>query len=261
MRRVDQDVGAELLGVGKPVVAVVRHHDRADATRLQRGHRRQADGARTDDQRQLARLDARTANVELPHRECVHHRDRVVRYAVGHLPRHHLRDQHQLAERAGRVRIVSDHVAAPRRARIRIGMLVTRMPTGKSSEQSGPWPTTSPMNSWPMTVSRSASHTNRRRGVRMVHVVHVRRADRRAERLDQQFAATRHRIGGLPHLEPAVAQHDGAHQPRSLLGGEVRRCGAHHLDQRPPVDGPDLRCHRPVAFSHRRESGRCRCSR
>jgi hypothetical protein len=46
-------------------------------------------------------------------------------------------------------------------ARIRIGMLVTRVPIGKSPEQSGPWPTTSPMNSWPMIVSRSESHTNR----------------------------------------------------------------------------------------------------
>ena len=114
--------------------------------------------------------------------------------------------------------------AAPGRARIMIGRLVTRVPSGKSPEQSGPWPTTSPMNSWPMTVSRSESHTNRVGRVRMVHVVHVRRADRRGQRLDQQFAGAGHRIGRLPNLELPVAKHHRAHQPAPpCLAGGVQR--------------------------------------
>jgi hypothetical protein len=40
------------------------------------------------------------------------------------------------------------------------GIAVTRLPTRKRSEQAGPWATTSPTNSWPITTSRSASQTN-----------------------------------------------------------------------------------------------------
>ena len=38
-----------------------------------------------------------------------------------------------------------------------IGIAVTRVPTGSSSEHSAPCATTSPTNSWPSTMSRSGS--------------------------------------------------------------------------------------------------------
>ncbi len=47
----------------------------------------------------------------------------------------------------------------------------------------------------------------------MVHVVDIGRADRGGQWLDQQFARAGHRIGGLPDLQSAVAQHHRPHQP------------------------------------------------
>ena len=52
--------------------------------------------------------------------------------------------------------------------------------------------------------------------LRRVHVVHVRGADRGAERPQQQLAGTRHRIGRLPNLEPPASQHDSTHAPPQL---------------------------------------------
>ena len=45
----------------------------------------------------------------------------------------------------------------------------------------------------------------------MVHVVHVGRADRRAERPEQQLAGPGHGIGRLAYLEPTASQHHRTH--------------------------------------------------
>lgn len=76
----------------------------------------------------------------------------------------------------------------------------------------------------------------------MVHVVHVRRADRGAERFDQQFTRAGFRIGRLAHIQLAVAQHHRPHQPAVpclltesneaavMSSTSVRRSAVHTID-------------------------------
>ena len=47
--------------------------------------------------------------------------------------------------------------------------------------------------------------------LRVIHEMHVRRADRGAQRSQQQLAGTGNRVGDLTDIEPPVAQHHSTH--------------------------------------------------
>ena len=185
--------------------------------------------------------DTRTPNVELADGECVHKRDGIVGHAVGHPARHQLRDEHQPAEGAWCVRIVPDHErllavadhdrqagdACADREFVRAVRPVTDHLADEFMAHDG------------VAVGVPFEPVGR---VRMVHVVHVRCADRRGQRLDQQFTGAWHRVVGLAHLELSAAQHHRAHQPAvPCLAAEsseaavisstsVRRSAVHTID-------------------------------
>jgi len=69
----------------------------------------------------------------------------------------------------------------------RIGMLVTRVPIGSWSLQSGPWPITSPTNSWP------------------------------AHDPEEELAGAGNGVCDLPDLQATLSQHDCAHRSPMFL--------------------------------------------
>lgn len=149
LARVDQKVRAEAVG-GQPAAVgpEVRHDDRLHAARGERGDGREADRSRANDDRHLARLQARRAHVELADRERVGHGDGVAGHLAGHGLGRRFGNHQQLSETALGVRVLADdpHAACPPSTR-RTGMAVTRVPMANWPVQPGPCPTTSPTNS------------------------------------------------------------------------------------------------------------------
>jgi hypothetical protein len=62
-----------------------------------------------------------------------------------------------------------------------------------------------PQHEVAVLVVQEPARTVVRHGVGMVHEVHVRRADRGAERAQQQVTGSRHRVGRLAHLQPSAS--------------------------------------------------------
>ena len=76
--------------------------------RSQRGHRREADGTRADDDRDLAGLHCCRPDIELADRECVDHGDRIAGHIPVHDPGDRLTDNQQLGEAALRLGVLAD---------------------------------------------------------------------------------------------------------------------------------------------------------
>src|ERR1700749_4840 len=65
--------------------------------------------------------------------------------------------------------------------------------------------------------------------LRVIHEMHVRRADRGAQRSQQQLAGTGNRVGDLTDTEPPVAQHHRTH-PHTTSVLKVFEYSRYHLD-------------------------------
>ena len=218
LRRVDQHVCAELVaGQVAPLGLEVGHDDRLDAPTGERGDRGQADGARSDHDRNLARLNVGRPHVELPHREGVGQRRRIERDAILDLLGQHLGDDEQLAEAALRLGVLPDDPRAVDAAveqsdrdggdagadRELVGA------TGAMADHLGD--ELVPEHDVAVVVVERPSGGIVDGERRVVHEVHVRGADRRAERPAQQLSGTGHGIGGLADRQLTVSQHHCAH--------------------------------------------------
>ena len=211
--------------------------------RRERGDRGQPDRAGAEHEREVPDGDRGAAHVVLADRERVDQRDRVARHAVGHRPGERLRQQHELAEAPGRVRMLTDdvhtgvgqehrHARDPgpdRELLARVGAVTDHLTDELVTH-----------HDVELRVVRRQTSGIVDRLVGMVHVVDVRRADRGAEDAPSN-SPTGHR--DRLRLEPPV-QHDCTDRCRfRLVIGQIRmrvehdaRRGAHAGDDPRSVD-------------------------
>ena len=124
--------------------------------------------------------------------------------------------------------------------RLSSGRATTRSPTLACLRVPGPWPTTSPTNSCPITTLLVRSHE-----VGVAHLLddvgdvvaavagmQVGSADAGALDVDEQVALARHGIGHVGHLELRVLADDGLHDAPSGRRVAIERYSRHAVSGR-----------------------------
>ena len=220
---VDHDVRAEAVaGQLAPIGLEVRDDNRFDAAADQRRDGREPDRARADDDRNLAGLDARRADVELADGECIGQRCGV----GGDISRDGLggrfRNHQQLSETALRLGVLTDdpHTAGPavdeaNRHRCYPGTECELVGAAWSMPDDFADELVAQHDVAVGVVERATGRVvDGKFGV--VHEVHVGRTDRGAQRPQQQLTRSGLRVRCFPYLKSAIPQDHSAQSVRSL---------------------------------------------
>jgi hypothetical protein len=99
-------------------------------------------------------------------------------------------------------------------AQVSVGSPVTRVPTGQVAGTA--WTECHHVSDElvahdDVAIGVPCEYAGRSDGLRVVHVVHIGRADCSTDRTDQRLTFSRHWIGGLTDLQAAAPQHHSTH--------------------------------------------------